>query len=53
MRTALLAGLIVLTVAGSAGAAPKCADWHTDLDEAREEAWERGVPMVVFLSRFD
>ena len=53
MRTALVAGLIVLVAAGSAGAAPRCADWHTNLDEAREEAWERGVPMVVFLSRFD
>jgi len=50
-RAVVLALLLVL-VATPALAAPKTAKWFTDLDEAREEAWARGVPMLIFLSRF-
>ncbi len=49
-RAATIAALVLLA-ATPALAAPKTAPWHTDLDEAREEAWARGVPMLIFLSR--
>jgi hypothetical protein len=51
LRTALAVTLIAV-VAASALAAPREADWRTDLGAARKEAWERGVPMLIFLSRF-
>jgi hypothetical protein len=51
IRATIVTGLL-LALGASAVAAPKTARWHTDLGEARREAWERGVPMLVFLSRF-
>jgi hypothetical protein len=53
MLRAVALSALALLVAGSAVAAPATATWYTDLDAARKEAWERGVPLLVFLSRFD
>lgn len=50
-RSATLALLAVLFSASAFGG-QKTAHWHTDLDAAREESVARGVPMLIFLSRF-
>ena len=52
MSRIVLPVLLAALLAAPAVAAPREANWHTDLDEAREEAWARGVPMLVFLSRY-
>jgi len=52
MTRAAILVLLVVIFASTAFAAPKTATWFTDLDKAREESWARGVPMLIFLSRF-
>ena len=54
MRRAIAVCALCLVVAVPALAGPKKAGvtWHTDLDAARQESWERGVPLLIFFSRF-
>ncbi len=52
MTRATILALLVVVLATPVLAAPKTATWFTDLDKARDEAWARGVPMLIFLSRF-
>jgi hypothetical protein len=51
LRATFVAALVVV-LAASAMARPQSIEWRTDLGQARQEAWERGVPMLIFLSRF-
>lgn len=51
IRPAMLA-LITVLFSTSVFGGQKTAHWHTDLDTAREESVARGVPMLIFLSRF-